>query len=98
MSLSDIASVTYLGVFQVGVAYLCLSRGISHVPAFEAAALLLLEPAMNPVWTWLVLREMPASLALAGGILILIATLLNTWWQSQKRSPADERNAAAVGH
>jgi drug/metabolite transporter (DMT)-like permease len=83
---ADLATITYLGIFQVGLAYVFLTRGVAHVPAFEAAALLLLEPAINPVWTWLLLGETPASLALAGGVLILAATLGNTWWQSRGAS------------
>ena len=49
----------YLGVFQIALAYLCLTRAIQRVPAFEAATLLLLEPALNPVWAWLMLSENP---------------------------------------
>ena len=43
----------YLGVFQIGLAYLFVTRAIRHVPAFEATTVLLLEPALNPVWVWL---------------------------------------------
>jgi drug/metabolite transporter, DME family len=53
------------------------------VPAFEASALLLLEPALNPVWAWMVHGERPGAWALAGGGLILAASLVNTWRQSR---------------
>jgi drug/metabolite transporter (DMT)-like permease len=79
----DIALLMYLGVFQVGLAYYCLTRALAHIPAFEASTLLLLEPALNPVWTWLILGETPARLAIAGGAIILASTLLNSWWQSR---------------
>jgi drug/metabolite transporter, DME family len=75
----DIAVILYLGVFQIGLAYLCLTRGMAHVPAFEASTLLAVEPALNPVWTWLVHGERPGAWPLAGGALILGATLANTW-------------------
>jgi len=42
--------------------------------AFEASLLLLLEPVLNPVWAWLVHREAPSGWALAGGVLVLLAT------------------------
>lgn len=80
----DAAVILWLGVFQIALAYLCLTRGIRHVPAFEATTLLLLEPALNPVWTWLVHGERPAALALAGGGIILSSTLLNAWWQGRR--------------
>jgi drug/metabolite transporter, DME family len=53
------------------------------VPAFEASALLLAEPALNPVWAWMVHGERPSAWALGGGALILGATLVNTWKRSR---------------
>jgi drug/metabolite transporter (DMT)-like permease len=80
----SLAVLLYLGVFQIGLAYLFVTRAIRHVPAFEATTVLLLEPALNPFWVWLVQRERPARASLAGGALILSATLLNAWWQSRR--------------
>jgi drug/metabolite transporter (DMT)-like permease len=76
----DAAVIVYLGAAQVGLAYWCLTRAIRHVPAFEATTMLQLEPAMNPVWTWLAYGERPTPWALAGGAVIVSATLVNTWW------------------
>jgi drug/metabolite transporter (DMT)-like permease len=53
-----------------------------HVPALETATLLMIEPAMNPVWTWLIHGERPSATSLTGGAVILAATLLNTWRQT----------------
>ena len=71
---SDWASLAYLGVFQVGAAYYFLTRGVTAVPALDAALLLLVEPALNPAWAWLVHGERPTPMALAGGALILGST------------------------
>jgi drug/metabolite transporter (DMT)-like permease len=76
---SEIAALGYLGVFQIGLAYVCLTRGVRHVPAFETSALILLEPAMNPVWTFLLHGETPGPLSLCAGALIIGATLAHTW-------------------
>jgi drug/metabolite transporter (DMT)-like permease len=77
----DILVILYLGIAQIGIAYVCLARAIRYVPAFEATTVLLLEPVLNPVWTWLVHGEKPGPLALIGGALILTATFVNTWRQ-----------------
>jgi len=82
MGAADAAVILYLGVAQIGLSYFCLTRAIRHVTAFEATAILLIEPALNPVWVWLVHGERPGVWALAGGGLILLATLLNTWRQT----------------
>lgn len=76
VSAADVAVVGYLGVFQIGLAYLFLTRGIRGVPALEAGVLLLLEPAVNPLWAWLLHGEVPGLLPSLGGALILASTLI----------------------
>jgi drug/metabolite transporter, DME family len=82
---ADVAVLLYLGIFQIGLAYYFVTRAIRYVPAFEATALLLLEPALNPIWTWLVHDERPGWLAIAGGLIILLATAVHTWIQSRTK-------------
>jgi DME family drug/metabolite transporter len=83
--LRNLGVLLYLGMFQIGLAYLLVTRAIRHVPAFEATTVLLLEPALNPVWVWLVQGERPGPGSLEGGALILSATLLNAWWQGRRQ-------------
>lgn len=71
LSLKDLAVILYLGVFQIALAYLCMTRALKRVRALEASLLLMAEPALSPIWAWLVHGERPAPLALAGGALIL---------------------------
>lgn len=86
-SASDWAVVLYLGVVQIGVAYLLLTRGLRHVPALEASVLLLAEPALNPVWAWALHGEVPNAWSLAGGGLILSASVLRSWLGSRRPEP-----------
>jgi drug/metabolite transporter (DMT)-like permease len=69
--------LAFLGVFQVGLAYVFITRGMSRVPAMEASLLLLVEPTFNPIWSFLVLHERPGPWSLAGGAVILGATALH---------------------
>jgi drug/metabolite transporter, DME family len=71
---ADWVALAWLGVFQIGLAYVCLSKGVSAVTALEASLLLLAEPVLNPVWAWLAQGERPGAWALAGGVLIVGAT------------------------
>jgi len=89
---ADWLVIAFLGVFQIGLAYFLLTRGIGGVPALEASLLLLLEPVLNPLWAWLVHGERIGPRVLAGGALILAATLLNSWHDA--RLSATERRAA----
>lgn len=81
---ANLAILAYLGVVQIGLAYVCFARGIRKVPAFEASTIGLLEPALNPVWTWLLHGENPGAATVAGGAVILSATLVNTWVQTRR--------------
>jgi drug/metabolite transporter, DME family len=79
---SDWLIVAFLGVFQIAFAYIFLLRGLERVRALEASLLLLLEPVLNPVWAWLVHGERPGAWSLAGGAVILAATLGKSWWDA----------------
>jgi drug/metabolite transporter (DMT)-like permease len=80
-STGEWATLVYLGVFQIAVAYACLTAAIRHLPALEVSLLLLIEPVLNPVWTWILHGEDPGTWTIVGGSIIIVATAL--------RSPRD---------
>jgi DME family drug/metabolite transporter len=71
----SIATLVYLGAFQIGLAYALLTRGLARVPALESSLVLLLEPVLNPVWAFAIHREVPSPLAAAGCCVIFAATI-----------------------
>ncbi len=81
---ADAGVILYLGAVQIGLAYLLLTSGLRYVPVFEATTLLITEPALNPVWTWFIFGERPRGWSLAGGAVILVATLVHTWRQRSR--------------
>jgi len=89
----DVGLVLFLGVFQLALAYSLFQRGLRETPAVEASLLVLLEPVLNPVWTFLLAGERPGSWALVGGTIILVATAWRTLLVSSRTSgpPARER-------
>ncbi|HEX5633792.1 MAG TPA: EamA family transporter [Gemmatimonadales bacterium] len=90
----DVVAVLYLGVFQIAVAYLLVTAALRTVPALEASVLLLIEPAFNPVWAWLVHGERPSSWALLGGIVIVAATTAHSVWVARRAARARAGAAA----
>lgn len=72
----DWVIIFYLGVFQIGLAYVCMTIGVRRLPALEASLLLLLEPVLNAVWAWMIHGERPGSWSLVGCSIILGATLV----------------------
>jgi drug/metabolite transporter, DME family len=81
------AVVTYLGVFQIGVAYIFVTAALRRVPALEASLLLLVEPVFNPLWAWLVHGEVPRAWALAGGVLIFGAISIRAVLAARPATP-----------
>ncbi|NNF17007.1 MAG: DMT family transporter [Gammaproteobacteria bacterium] len=75
--------VAYLGVFQIGVAYVLVTAAMPRVTALEASLLILIEPVLNPVWAWLFLGETPGKLALVAAGIITISIVLRTLQQSR---------------
>jgi drug/metabolite transporter, DME family len=75
---ADLALVAYIGIFQLGLAYLCFSRGVTGTPAIEASLIILIEPVLNPIWTFLATGERPGPWSIAGGAVILAATAWRT--------------------
>ena len=47
-----------------------------RVPAVQASLLLMIEPALSPVWAWLVHGERPGPWALTGGVVIVVGTIV----------------------
>lgn len=69
--------ILYLGVFQIGLAFLFFTYAIKHVPAIEATLISTLEPILNPLWVFLFIGEQPGRFALAGGLIVLAGVAIN---------------------
>ena len=80
-------TIVYLGVVQIGVAYACLTAAMRHLPALEASLLLLLEPVLNPLWTWVVWQENPGGWVLSGGAIIIAATGAKAIYDARQPQP-----------
>ncbi len=72
----DFLVVAYLGLFQVALAYVFVTRAASVLQAPVVALLLLLEPALTPVWAMWFHGEQPHLLTWLGGAVIAAATVL----------------------
>jgi DME family drug/metabolite transporter len=77
-SIGEWATIMYLGVCQIGLAYVCLTAAIRHLSALEVSLLLLIEPVLNPLWTWILRGEHPGTWTIVGGGIILTATALRS--------------------
>lgn len=77
MTLTNWLIIAYLGIFQIGFAFIFFTTAIKHVPAIEATLISTLEPVLNPVWVFLFVGEEPGRFALIGGLIVLAGVVLN---------------------
>ncbi len=89
-----LGTLLWLGVVQMGIAYVLFQRGLRTVPATRAGLLALLEPGLSPLWVWLGTGERPGPWTLAGGAVVLGALVLGAW--AGARSQADGRAEEAL--
>jgi len=79
-----------LGIFQMGVPYVFFARGLRAVRSHEASGIVLIEPVLMPLWTYMAWREMPASWTVVGGSMIFAGLLLR-YLGARDRGPGRNR-------
>jgi len=85
-STGDWAAVAFLGLFQIALAYVLLTRGMRRVGALEASLLLLVEPVLNPIWAYFFHNEIPTTWAILGGAVVLGATAGKTVFDERRKN------------
>jgi drug/metabolite transporter (DMT)-like permease len=80
----------YLGIFQIGLAFLLYSIAIKHVPALEATLIGTLEPILNPLWVFLFIAEMPGKMALLGALIVLAGVVISAITSARVSQPVTE--------
>jgi drug/metabolite transporter (DMT)-like permease len=85
-----------LGVFQLGFSYILYAEAIKHVTALEGILIPILEPILNPVWVFLLLRERPGRWAIWGGIVVLASVTLRCILALRKNGNHGPEPPAAV--
>lgn len=89
----DWAGIAFLGVFQLGLAFILMSIAVRRLSAVDTVLIQTLEPLLNPVWVFLVISESPSPMALVGGLIVLSAVSLRSLYTARSRHP---RPAAAL--
>ena len=73
---SDVPPLLFLGVLQIGLAYLLYTKAVRHLTPLEIILVPIIEPLLNPVLVYLFRGEVPSTSALAGGAVILVTVTL----------------------
>ncbi|MHC4338785.1 MAG: DMT family transporter [Planctomycetota bacterium] len=84
-SASDWLWVVYLGVFQIALAYVFMTKGMRTVRALESGLLLLVEPVLNTLITWVMHGEVPGYWSRLGAAVILVTTVVHSLFAGRGR-------------
>ena len=87
-TISNWSGVAYLGVIQIGLAFILFTKGIKHIPALEANLISTLEPVLSPVWVYLFLGERMGKFALLGGLVVLTGVIFNAAGSAKRNRTA----------
>lgn len=71
----NILSVMALGIFQLGVSYILLSKGLETVAPVGASLLSMIEPILNPILVAIFYGEMIGRFAFVGAVIVLASAL-----------------------
>jgi drug/metabolite transporter (DMT)-like permease len=74
----DLGWLAALGIGQIALGFALLSVGARLIPAAQVALITLLETVLGPIWVWLALDERPSTLTLVGGLIVIVAIVIQT--------------------
>jgi len=86
---ADYARLAYLGIVQIGFAYLLFTLAMSRgLRSLDAGIIGYVEPVLNPIWVFLFLGERPSGWAIIGGAIIIASVMVHMLIEAKtKRAP-----------
>lgn len=87
-----LVSLVVLGVFQVGLAYVCLCIGLKTTPPVTASLISGIEPVLNPILVALFYGEQVGGFALMGAAVVIVGVVgYNVLKERLGKRPAGEQ-------
>ena len=74
-SVQTISGILILGVFQMAIAYIFMSKGLEQISAITASLTSAIEPILNPLLVALFWGEMVSALSLIGAFIVVLGVI-----------------------
>lgn len=89
ISPEDYTRLAYLGIVQIGFAYLLFTLAMARgLRSLDAGIIGYVEPVLNPIWVFLFLGERPSGWAIIGGAIIIASVIVHMLFEAKaKREP-----------
>ena len=82
----DFARIAYLGIVQIGFAYLLFTLAMARgVRSLDAGICGYIEPVLNPLWVFLFIGERPSGWAMVGGLIIVASVVIHMLIETKSR-------------
>ena len=72
----DLVFLVLIGFFQMGLGLALFAVGARLINAAEVALITLLEVVLGPLWVWIAFSETPDTATLVGGLVVLVAVIV----------------------
>jgi DME family drug/metabolite transporter len=99
ISLADVGSMAYLGIVQIGFAYLLFTSAMARgVRSLDAGIIGYVEPVLNPIWVFLFIGERPSGWAMVGGAIIIASVIVHMLIEMRTRTSKASVGDALIPH
>ena len=98
ISAGDFGRMAYLGIVQIGFAYLLFTLAMARgVRSLDAGIIGYIEPVLNPIWVFLFIGERPSGWAIVGGGIIITSVIVHMLAET-KRKIGKNRDPELIAH
>ena len=81
-------AIFFMGTCQLGLSWICFSRGIKTTPSLQASFITMIEPVLNPILALLLLGEAMGTLSVIGSALVIVTIVVHNVLTANKAEKA----------
>ena len=95
----DLGCIAYLGIVQLGFAYLLFTSAMARgVRSIDASIIGYVEPVLNPLWVFLFIGETPSGWAMIGGGIIIASVMVHMMLETRSKAAARRLTPELTAH
>jgi len=69
------------GLLAIPLASTLIANGPRFLPSADVSMFFLLETVLTPIWIWLLFAEIPSTMVLVGGCIVIVTLLAHSGWR-----------------
>ena len=81
-------AIFFMGTCQLGLSWICFSRGIKTTPSLQASFITMIEPVLNPILALLLLGEAMGTLSVIDSALVIVTIVVHNVLTAKKADQA----------